>query len=210
MPPTMDSRLVEVAGSTPGFMPVTEGIALFDAGLAGGEVGPLLEIGSYCGRSAVFLGAAAQRAGTKLYSIDHHGGSEEHQPGEAFHDPRLTDPRSGLVDTLPEFNRTIRRAGLERFVQGIVGHSHEIARVWSEPLGLVFIDGGHSAEVAHGDLDGWAPHVMPGGLLCIHDVFPDPGDGGRPPYEIYRRALDSERFVEERVEGSLRILRKTA
>lgn len=206
----MDRHLVEVAASTPGFMPVNEGIALFDAGLAGGEVGPLLEIGSYCGRSAVFLGAAAQRAGTTLYSIDHHRGSEEHQPGETFHDPRLTDPRSGLVDTLPAFARTIRRAGLERFVQGIVGRSHEIARVWSEPLGLVFIDGGHSAEAAHSDLDGWASHVMPGGLLCIHDVFPDPRDGGRPPYEIYQRALDSERFVEERVEGSLRILRKGA
>jgi MMP 1-O-methyltransferase len=204
----MDEHLLNLAESTLGFMPVGEGTALFEAGLVGGEVGPLLEIGSYCGKSAVFLGAAARDAGTKLYSIDHHRGSEEHQPGEAYHHPRLVDPRTGRIDTLPEFARTIRRAGLEGFVQGIVGRSHEIANVWRQPLGLVFIDGGHSAEAAHGDLDGWVPHVAAGGLLCIHDVFPDPQQGGRPPYEIYRRAVDSERFVEERAEGSLRILRR--
>lgn len=205
----MDARLLEVAASTPGFMPAAEGAALFEAGLVGAGIGPLLEIGSYCGKAAIFLGAAAARAGTILYSIDHHRGSEEHQPGETYHDPGLLDPRTGRIDTLPEFARTIRRAGLTGAVRGIAARSGELAKVWREPLGLVFIDGGHSAEAAHEDLDGWAPHIVTSGVLCIHDVFPDPRDGGRPPFEIYRRALGSGHFVDESSAGSLRVLRRT-
>ena len=47
-----------------------------------------------------------------------------------------------------------------------------------------------------------------GGWLAIHDVFPDPADGGRPPYELYCAALDSGEFVEDAACGSLRVLRR--
>lgn len=206
--PAMDARLLEVARGALGFMPEEEGIALYRAGLDGGRVGPLLEIGSYCGKSAMYLGAAARAAGTKLYSIDHHRGSEEHQPGEEYFDPRLYDAASGRVDTWPEFQRTLATAGLEEVVEGIVGDSAEIAATWTTPLGLVFVDGGHSAPAAHADYEGWAPRVVPGGLLVIHDVFEDPTEGGRPPYEIWRRALSEGGFVEAGATGSLRVLRR--
>jgi len=41
-------------------------------------------------------------------------------------------------------------------------------------------------------------------------VFPDPKDGGRPPYYIYCRALDSGQFREISATGSLRLLERVS
>jgi MMP 1-O-methyltransferase len=89
-----------------------------------------------------------------------------------------------------------------------VGKSTVVARGWRTPLQLLFIDGGHSEEAAHRDFDGWAKWVSAGGALVIHDVFPDPRDGGQAPYRVYRRAVDSGEFVEVAVAGSLRVLER--
>jgi predicted O-methyltransferase YrrM len=191
-------------------MPEAEGLALHQAGLEAATVGPLLEIGTYCGRSAVYLGSAADEAGTVLFTVDHHRGSEENQPGWEYHDADVVDARTGRVDTLPFFRRTVEEAGLEQAVIAIVGDSATVASYWRTPLGLVFIDGGHGSGPAHADYDAWASHVALGGLLAVHDVFPDPAEGGRPPFEVYCRALASGDFAEittGRV-GSLRVLQR--
>ena len=206
--PRMDPWLRNAARRAIGFMPDPEGVALYEAGLQGADVGPLLELGSYCGRSAIYLGAAAREKGRLLYSIDHHRGSEEHQPGEEYHDQRLVDPETGRLDTLPTFRRTIEQAGLEDVVVGIVASSEVVAGDWRTPLGLLFIDGSHSREAAERDYEAWTPHVEPDGILAIHDVFESPEEGGRPPFEIYRRALDTRMFVEVAREGSLRVLKR--
>lgn len=210
--PAMDERRLAVARAATGFMPHAEGLALHAAGREAAKYGPLLEIGTYCGKSAVYLGAAAKAAGTVLFTVDHHRGSEENQPGWEHHDPGVVDRRTGRIDTLPWFRCTIEEADLEETVIAVVGRSATVASHWSTSLGLVFVDGGHGAEPAHADYDGWARHVAAGGLLAVHDVFPDPADGGRPPYEVYRRALASGAFTEEPGlgEGSLRVLRRVA
>lgn len=195
-----------------GFLPPDEGLALYEAAvLALQAVGaaPLLEIGSWCGKSTLYLGAAASAQGRLVFAVDHHRGSEEQQPGWEWHDASLVDPATGVLDTLPAFRRTIRQAGLEATVVAVVGESSAVARCWRTPCALVFIDGGHGAAPAHADYDGWSPHVAPGGVLAIHDVFPEPGDGGRPPFEIYERALD-DGFAELSAKGSLRVLRRPA
>lgn len=185
-------------------MPEDEGLALYRAALEA-PADPWVEIGSYCGKSSIYLGAAARVVGTFVVTIDHHRGSEEHQPGQEYHDPALTDPDGG-VDTLPALAETLAGAGLTDTVLAVAGRSEELARAVTHELGLLFIDGGHSSAAASADLEGWAPKLRPGGLLLIHDVFPDPSDGGRPPYEIYQRALGSGRFVQRRATGSLRVL----
>src|SRR4051812_4967877 len=202
----MDDALRKAAEAARGFMPVDEGIALHDAAAATAVDGPFLEIGSYCGKSAVYLGAAARERGTVLFSVDHHRGSEENQPGWEYHEPDLVDPAVGLIDTLPFFRRTIHDAGLEDVVIATVADSPTLARHWTTPIAFLFIDGGHGPDPAHRDYELWTPHVAPGGMLAIHDVFPNPEDGGRPPYEIYCRALESERFTEMSATGSLRVL----
>lgn len=206
--PAMNRTLRDIARAAIGFMPEEEGLALYRAGLLAARVGPLLEIGSYCGKSAVYLGAAARAAGTVLYSIDHHRGSEEHQRGEEYHDPRLVDHATGRVDTLPQFLRTLDETGLGGVVLPIVGRSEELGGAWRRPLGLVFIDGGHSQTQVRADYDAWAGHVRSGGLLAIHDVFTDPGDGGRAPYDVYRHALETDAFEELSATGPLRVLQR--
>ncbi|MFF5566587.1 class I SAM-dependent methyltransferase [Streptomyces sp. NPDC012623] len=192
-------------------MPVHEGLALYGAAAEAGALGlPLLEIGTYCGRSALLLAAAARDAGTVAVTVDHHRGSEEQQAGWEYHDPALVDPESGLMDTLPTFRRTLRRAGLEDHVIAVVGRSPQVARVWGGRFGLVFIDGGHTEEHANADYEGWVPLLAEGGLLVIHDVFPDPADGGRAPYGVYLRALASGAFAELPVTDSLRVLRRVS
>lgn len=203
----MDPEMQAAAEAARGFMPPDEGVALYDAAMAVAVDGPYLEVGSYCGKSAVYLGTAARDRGTVLFGVDHHRGSEENQPGWEWHEPDLVDPEVGAIDTLPWFRRTIRRAGLEAHVVAVVAESSTLAAHWSTPLALLFIDGGHGHEPAHADYERWTPHVRHGGTLLIHDVFPDPADGGRPPYEIYLRALD-DGFVERSVTGSLRVLER--
>ena len=206
----MDERLRQAAEAAPGFMPPDEGLALFEAGMTVPAGAPLLEIGSYCGKSAIYLGAAARSRGTVLYSIDHHGGSEEHQPGEEYHDASLVDEATGAVDTLPEFRRTISAAGLDDIMVPIVARSEVVAAGWATPLSFLFVDGGHSQDAADVDYRCWVPHVRPGGLLAIHDVFEDPSEGGRPPYVIYRRAVESGAFSDVSRTGSLRVLERIA
>ncbi len=207
MPPELRAR----AESARGFMPADEGLALWEAADEVGSRMPgsaMVEIGSYCGKSTLYLGAAASRWGATLFAIDHHRGSEENQPGWEWHEPDLVDPEVGEIDTLPLFRRTVHDAGLEPCVIAVVGSSPTIARHWKTPISLLFIDGGHGSEPAHRDYELWTPQVAQGGLLLIHDVFPDPVDGGRPPYEIYLRAVDSDLFTERAATGSLRVLRR--
>jgi predicted O-methyltransferase YrrM len=195
-----------------GFMPDDEGLALYHVGAraAGSGLGPLFEVGTYCGKSAVYLGAAAREGGTILLSVDHHRGSEENQAGWEHHDRALVDTRTGRMDTLPWARRTVEAAGLEDHVVLVVGASATVAGVWRTPLALLFIDGGHGAEVAWSDYRAWTPKVAPGGWLAIHDVFPDPAAGGRPPYELYCAALASGDWAEQEDLGcgSLRVLRR--
>ncbi|MEU8842871.1 class I SAM-dependent methyltransferase [Streptomyces roseus] len=210
-PATPKPEILAAFEAAKGFMPVREGLALYEAAAGAGSLGlPLLEVGTYCGRSTILLADAAREAGVAAITVDHHRGSEEQQPGWEYHDPSVVDPEVGLMDTLPTFRRTLHKAGLEDQVIAIVGRSPQVAAAWGGKLGFVFIDGGHTDEHAAGDYEGWAPHVAEGGTLAIHDVFPDPADGGQAPYRIYLRALASGAFEEVSVTDSLRILRRTA
>lgn len=191
-----------------GFLDPDEGKALHDAAARMAPRGPCLEIGGYCGKSALYIGSACRSVGQIMFSVDHHRGSEENQPGWEYFDPEVWDSAADALDTLPFFRATIRKAGLEGTVIPIVGRSVDVARHWQTPLSFLFIDGGHTMQHALDDYRGWTPHVMKGGLVAIHDVFPDPADGGRPPFEIYQRALASDLFAEVLVAGSLRLLER--
>ena len=203
----MDEHVLAVAQAARGFMPDDEGLALYDAGRVAGALGPLLEIGTYCGKSAVYLGAAARAVGTVLFTIDHHRGSEENQAGWEHHDTEVVDPRTARMDTLPFFRRTMEDAQLEDAVVAVIGTSTTVARVWRTPVAFLFIDGGHAEDVAMADYEQWSPHVMDGGTLAIHDIFEDPADGGQAPFHVWQRAV-SEGFTPVSTTGSLRVLRR--
>lgn len=209
--PTLDAntaRLFALADRVTGFMPADEGRALYDAAVGYLDDGVGVEVGTYCGKSTVLLGAAAQRCQAVVYTVDHHHGSEEHQPGWEYHDTSLVDAVTGRFDTLATFRRTLDAADLDDHVVAVVGKSVVVARDWRTPLQFLFIDGGHSEAAAHSDFDGWSRWVAPGGALVIHDVFPDPHDGGQAPYQIYQRAIATGDFREVSVTGTLRVLER--
>ena len=205
----MDEDLRIRAEAAKGFMPPDEGLALHEAAVEAGA-GAWLEVGTYCGKSAIYLGAAARAVGgAVLFTVDHHHGSEENQAGWEHHDATLIDPETGRFDTLPTFRRTIGDAGLEDVVVAVIGESTTVAQHWTTPLRFLFIDGGHGSDVAWADYRAWTPKLAPGGTLAIHDVFPDPADGGRPPYELYCDAVGPDGgYDERRAVGSLRVLTK--
>lgn len=217
-PGKRSERLLAAARTTKGFMPDDEGLALAAVAehATGAGFASIVEIGAWCGRSTLYLASGVARALERgagpalIFSVDHHRGSEENQVGWEHHDAGLVDPDTGRIDTLPFWRRAVELAGAEDMAVAVVGDSPDVAARLRLDAGLVFIDGGHGEAPALADYLGWAPHVAEGGWLLIHDVFEDPADGGRPPFEIYARALASEEFaqVPEADTGSLRVLRR--
>jgi predicted O-methyltransferase YrrM len=206
----MPADLLEHARAAKGFMPEDEGLLLHRYARERLPHGPVLEVGTYCGKSAIYLGAAAREVGGTVFTVDHHRGSEENQAGWEHHDPTLVVPELGLMDTLPVFRTTLAHAGLEDQVVAVVGRSTTVSGHWRTPLSMLFIDGGHAEVHAQNDYSGWAPWIARDGLLVIHDVFPDPADGGQPPYHVFLRALAGGAFTEVEALGSVRVLRRTA
>lgn len=197
----------EFLNTIKGFMDDDEALRLYDLSLAASKTGPVLEIGSYCGRSAAIIGSACKQNSGILFSIDHHAGSEEQQPGEQYFDPDLYDEETLSVNTFPLFRQTLSRAGLEDTVVPIVCASKTAGRMWKTPLSMVFIDGGHSFEAAHTDFLTWAPHIIPGGFLVIHDIFFNPREGGQPPRQVYEEALATGHYDALEMTKTLGVLR---
>ena len=191
-----------------GFLDEDEGCCLYEMALEAGRLGPCLEIGSYCGKSTLYLGAACKKNGSILFSVDHHRGSEEQQPGAEYFDPDLFDPQSGQLNTFREFRKTIESAGIEDTVVPIVCRSETAARCWATPLSLVFIDGGHALETVLSDYNSWAGHIVTEGFLLVHDIFSDPARGGQAPFQIYNLALDSGLFQAVTIVNTLGVLRR--
>ncbi len=181
---------------------------LFELALEACSLGPCLEIGSFCGKSTVYLGTACKLKGKTLFTIDHHRGSEEQQHGQLYFDPDLFNSETGVIDSLPYFRATIQRAGLEEIVVPMVTKSSVAVRDWTTPLGLIFIDGGHSYETVLTDYRCWYPHLLPNGFLAFHDIFLDPTEGGQAPYEVYKLALTSGIFEELPMTNTLGVLRR--
>jgi predicted O-methyltransferase YrrM len=203
----VDERLRRAALAAKGFMPEDEGDALYDAARTVPAGGLILEVGTYCGKSTIYLAAAAREAGAQVVTVDHHRGSDENQAGWEHHDTTVVDPRTGRMDTLPFLRRNLEDADVEDVVTLVVGRTEQVGGWWTTPVSLLFIDGGHAEYQAQADYEAWAHHVLPGGTLLIHDVFPDPADGGQAPYHIFLRALD-DGFKERSRTGSLRVLER--
>ena len=201
-------KLPSHLNSVKGFLDHNEGICLYNHALSSSKKGPILEIGSYCGKSTIYLATAAKEYNCSVYSVDHHTGSEENQVGWEYHDIELFDEETGKINSFPEFMRNLRKANLLDTVIPIVSDSSLVSRDWKIPLSMVFIDGGHTMEAAFNDFNNWKDKIIKGGILAIHDVFPNPDDGGRPPFEIYRKALSENNFKEVKAVKSLRILEK--
>jgi MMP 1-O-methyltransferase len=194
--------------SIKGFMDVDEAKRLYTIALKAASDGPLLEIGSYCGKSAYIIGTACKEKDSIFFSIDHHRGSEEQQPDEEYFYSDLFDPKLSRVNTFPFFQRTMNQASLENTVVPIVASSITAGKMWQTPISMLFIDGGHSFATAHTDYLTWARHIKPNGFLVIHDIFKDPAKGGQAPWKVYEIALMSGNYQELEMTKTLGVLKR--
>ncbi|VUD59523.1 hypothetical protein TDB9533_02699 [Thalassocella blandensis] len=193
-----------------GFLAEDEGLALYEKALAAADIGPCLEIGSYCGKSTVYLGLACKETHNTLYAVDHHRGSEEHQLGEEYHDPDLYDKKHQCMDSFPEFRKTIQAAQVDKFVVPVVASSELTVRHWQTPLGMVFVDGGHSHQMAMNDCVSWSRKLAVGGILAVHDLFALPEEGGQGPHLAFEHIASSRQFERLAKVNSLGFLRRIA
>ena len=182
-----------------GFMPKHEGIALTKWSEKFSSIGPIMEIGSYCGKSAIYLSKGAILNDQLVYTIDHHFGSEEHQIKEEYFDSEIFDYKNQRVNTLPLLIKNINKIQVKNIVP-IVSNSVDIASKWNAKLGMVFIDGGHSFKAANNDYVSWSTKIKKNGALVIHDIFENPDEGGQAPFEIFQKALKNNFEVYERVD----------
>ena len=181
------------------FMPKHEGIALTKWSEKFSSIGPIMEIGSYCGKSAIYLSKGAILNDQLVYTIDHHFGSEEHQIKEEYFDSEIFDYKNQRVNTLPLLIKNINKIQVKNIVP-IVSNSVDIASKWNAKLGMVFIDGGHSFKAANNDYVSWSTKIKKNGALVIHDIFENPDEGGQAPFEIFQKALKNNFEVYERVD----------
>ena len=182
-----------------GFMPKHEGIALTKWSEKFSSIGPIMEIGSYCGKSAIYLSKGAILNDQLVYTIDHHFGSEEHQIKEEYFDSEIFDYKNQRVNTLPLLIKNINKIQV-KYIVPIVSNSVDIASKWNAKLGMVFIDGGHSFKAANNDYVSWSTKIKKNGALVIHDIFENPDEGGQAPFEIFQKALKNNFEVYERVD----------
>jgi len=206
----MREEVRQLALAAKGFLSEQEGMKLFELACEASSLAPCLEIGSYCGKSTLFLAEGCRLAGRHcVYAVDHHRGSEEQQPGQQYFDSDLCDAAAGRVNTLPSFLGNLARAGLRDWVIPVISESARFAANWTGGgFSLVFIDGGHSRRDVESDFLGWEPHVIPGGWLCFHDIYPNPADGGQAPFEVFEAALATRRWRHAGLFGCLGVLQR--
>ena len=190
-------------------MEEAEARKLFDVALEAAGMGPVLEIGSYCGKSSYLIGMAAKQRDSILFCVDHHQGSEEQQPGEEYFDESLYDETTGGIETFRFFRDTIARSSLADTVVPIVAPSETVGRCWQTPLSMVFVDGGHSFKDAFTDYETWSGHIMHNGFLVFHDIFLDPAKGGPAPGEVYELVLKDDRFTFISMTHTLAVFQRT-
>ena len=192
-----------------GFLSKEEGKKLQEIFKKVHTLGPVLEVGTYCGKSALCFAKIAKDFDSTVFTVDHHTGSEEHQLGEEYHDRDLYDNRLHKFNTLPELLSNLIGSGLGSYIIPIVNDSVSSSKNFKKDVSVLFIDGGHSLQAAINDYDSWKDKIAIGGYLLIHDVFPNPADGGRPPFEIYNLAKKSGKFEDLGIFKTLAMLKKT-
>ena len=193
--------MIEKFSEIKGFLEEEEGIALYEACKNSFRNGKCVEVGSYCGKSACYIGFACKKVGSKLFSIDHHKGSEEQQFGEEYFDEEIYDFSKKQVDTLPMFLSNIKKFNLEDYIEPLVMTSIDASYHVPDDLDMIFIDGSHTFESALSDYSHWMPKLRPGGILAIHDIYDTEEEGGQAPKEIFLKALTDGFKLKERVKS---------
>lgn len=149
-----------------GWLTDIEGVGLYLAAKHGPGEGSIVEIGSFKGKSTIWLAKGSKRVDReKVYAVDTHLGSPEHRPGGEFASHMPSEGTTELV-----FRQSIRQADVEDWVLPLIMSSDDAFKAWRDPIRLLFIDAEHTYEAVRNDFRNWQQHVVVGGLVAFHDV----------------------------------------
>lgn len=151
-------KLDAVAKSIPG-APLKECHLLYTLAKQSPKNGVIVEIGSYVGKTTMFIAQGAIDSGEQaVYSIDPHEGTLEHTlPGVP-------------TSTLKQFDANMAAAGVTQRIRHITKLSTAVAPTWKEPIAMIFIDGDHKYEPARNDLKMFEPFLVEGAIVAMHDT----------------------------------------
>jgi predicted O-methyltransferase YrrM len=184
-------EIAGVAAEIEGWLSEPQGRALYAAAAACSGRGAIVEIGSWKGRSTVWLAHGAANAGQRIHAIDPHTGSRE-------------DPHERTLDA---FLANLERAGAASLVDPLVMTSADAERSLHGPVELLFVDGDHSPAGARSDADLWLPRIAEGGTVMFHDVATSGYSGPRRIFQ--QRICRSREFHRIRRVGSMAIAERT-
>ena len=164
-----------------------EGCLLFDYASKIPTKGLIIEIGSWRGRSTVWLGQGAMFRGGKVLAVDPHEGME------------------GFGESYNEFLNNIERCKVSNNVMPILLTSKVFFENYTEKVDMVFIDGLHDYPTVLNDTLESLDHLKENGILAMHDTVAYAG-----PYKVLKMLL----FLDNRVRalkqvGQVAVLKKT-
>ena len=145
----------------PGFLTEREARFLALVAACAPAQGVILEIGSFKGKSTVGLASIALRYGLgPVVAVDPHTA------------PAVTDYGHGTAQSSWEdFRMSLERAGVTHAVEAHRAYSRDLARGWNRPIRFLWIDGDHTYQGAKADIELFRPHLVPGGIVAMHDVL---------------------------------------
>lgn len=176
--------------AAPGFLTEREGRFLALAAAVGPQTGAILEIGSFKGKSTVGLASVARHYGSgPIVAVDPHTS------------PSSTDPDlKGATSSFDEFQSSLKAAGVEDSVEVHRAYSGDLAKTWTRPIRLLWIDGDHTYAGARADLDLYKPFLVDGAIIALHDAL-HPFDG--PIRVMVEHILTSDNFGPVGFAGSI-------
>lgn len=157
-----------------GMLNEKEGQLLYDLAKNSPRDSIIVEIGSWMGKSTLWLLAGSQ-AGNKIrvYSIDHHIGDDE------------IHRHYGKIWTYNKFKENIQKSGFWHLILPLVMTSKEASQIIDESISLLFIDGCHEYESVLEDYNLWYPKIITEGIIAFHDYRPE-----IPEYKGLRKVVD--------------------
>lgn len=163
-----------------GWLTDKEAILLFNITSSLTGKGSVAEIGSYQGKSTIFIASALKikKINTTFYAIDPHVGSEEHKV------------EGKNIWTYDMFMKNITGAGVATLITPIVKDSVSFSKECKDKFEFIFIDGAHDFDSVLQDIDAWFPKLIEGGYIAFHDTYV-----GGDPYKALAQKIYTSRHV---------------
>jgi len=117
----------------------------------------VVELGTWRGASAIAMARTVRPWGGHIYCVD----------------TWMGDVNGGIAPGYPamlsECAYNLIAAGVSGTVRLIPALTLEAARWWTEPIDVLLVDADHTYASVMADLEAWAPHVKPDGVMCGDD-----------------------------------------